>query len=62
MLVRGARCADEPEATAEQVHTAQQIVRSFGWKGKLVCALWALAAAAALTLAWVLAGVFGRKK
>lgn len=62
LLVRGARCADEPEETVQQVSTAQQIVRSLGWKGKLAYALWALAAAAALALAWVLAGVIRRKK
>lgn len=62
LLVRGSRIADEPETAVTQVTAVQQVVRSFGWKGKLAYALWALAALAVLLVALLLVGIIRKKK
>lgn len=62
LLVRGSRDADEPGTAVRQVTAVQQAVRSFGWKGKLAYALWALAALALLLAAALLIGIIRKKK
>lgn len=61
LLVRGRRVPLEAEES-EQVSTAQQVIRSFGWRGRLLAALAALAVLAGLVFLLYVCGKSRRKK